>query len=237
EIDNSIKDITNILNNAPENSLIKIKNGNYEASGVRIEKSNVDIQGESLNGVKIKLYSDKNGVFFRVGKRGPETDYRADNLPVYNGTLNYWSERDFSPSVSGYPRYSNINLSNISFIISDKNGKGGGVGLEYYRVNDSSLNANIEWEKDFDFGNAVRFHYCKNLKLPFLKVESNPKVIFGMLYYWSYGLKAGNLNLGSAKLVSAEFKHSVNSYISNLVTSGDGRSNYRGVNIGYGSIN
>lgn len=38
EINNSIKDITNILNNAPENSVIKIKNGNYEASGVKIEK-------------------------------------------------------------------------------------------------------------------------------------------------------------------------------------------------------
>ncbi|OON24951.1 hypothetical protein BI372_02615 [Acinetobacter pittii] len=38
EIDGSIKNITNILNNAPENSVIKIKNGNYEASGVRIEK-------------------------------------------------------------------------------------------------------------------------------------------------------------------------------------------------------
>ncbi|OON24950.1 hypothetical protein BI372_02610 [Acinetobacter pittii] len=81
------------------------------------------------------------------------------------------------------------------------------------------------------------FHYCKNLKLPFLRIESNPKVIFGMLYYWSYGLKGGDLNFGNANLVSAEFKHSVNSYISNLVTSGDGRSNYRGVNVGYGSIN
>lgn len=237
EIDNSIKDITNILNNAPENSVIKIKNGNYEASGVQIEKNNITILGESLKGVSIKLYANKNGVFFRVGKRGPETDYRSDNLPVYNGTLNYWSEKEFSPSTLNYPRYSNINISNITFLLSDKNGKGVGSGIEYYRVNDSSLNAIVKWEKYFDFGNAVRFHYCKNLNLPFLRIESNPKVIFGMLYYWSYGLKGGDLNFGNANLVSAEFKHSVNSYISNLVTSGDGRSNYRGVNIGYGSIN
>lgn len=238
EINNSIKDITNILNNAPENSLIKIKNGNYEASGVKIEKNNITILGESLNGVNIKLYAnEKNGVFFRVGKRGPETDYRPDNLPVYNGTLNSWSEKDFSPSTLDYPRYSNIHISNITFVLSDKNGKGVGSGIEYYRVNESSLNATVKWEKYFDFGNAVRFHYCKNLKLPFLRIESNPKVTFGMLYYWSYGLNGGDLNFGNANLVSAEFKHSVNSYISNLVTFGDGRSNYRGVNIGYGSIN
>lgn len=236
EIDNSIKNITDILNNAPENSVIKIKNGNYEASGVQIEKNNITIQGESLQGVKIKLYANKNGVFFRVGKRGAESDYRPDNLPVYNGTFNSWSENNFSPSTLNYPRYSNINVSNITFLLSNKNGKGVGSGIEYYRVNDSSLNAIVKWEKYFDFGNAVRFHYCKNLRLPFLKIESNPKVIFGMLYYWSYGLKAGDLNFGNAELVSAEFKHSINSYISNLVTTGDGRPNYRGVNIGYGSI-
>jgi hypothetical protein len=236
-IDGKNKDITEILNNLSSNTLVKIKNGTYTASGVKIENNNVRIVGESIDGVKIFISAGKGGLFFRVGKRGPVTDYNTDNLPKYNGTMSQWDENNFSPSVDKYPRYKNINIENITFVLSGKNGSGVGSGIDFYRVDDSGFKIKVKWDTLFDFGNAIRIHYCKNMDIPYVKIDSNKNSVYSMLYYWSYGLKGGEWDIGAAKVLAIDFKHTVNGNLEYLMARGDGKKGNSALSVGYGSIN
>lgn len=235
-IDQKTKDISNILNSLSDNTTVKIKNGTYTASGIKIEKNNIKIIGESIDNVKIIVSTDEDGVFFRAGKRGPATDYSDDNLPRYNGTLNYWDEKQFSPATKSYPRYKNIRVDDLTIILSDKNGSGAGTGFDFYRVDGGGFKIKVKWDSPFKFGNAVRVNYSKNLDIPYLKIDDNKNSTYSMLYYWSYGLNGGNWDIGQANVLSIDFKHSIKGFVNSLTANGTGNVGYHAVNIGYGTI-
>lgn len=236
-IHNNISDISDILNNAPSNTLIQIRDGNYIASGVKIEKNNILIQGQSIDGVKITVSADSSGIFMRFGKRGPSTDYHNDNLPQYNGTIDYWDELEYSPATTDYPRYTGIGIDSVTIILSNSNGIGGNTGLDFYRVNDPILNAKVRWTSKFVFGNGVRVHFCKNMRSELLEIDDNENSTYTMIYYWSYGLNADTWKIGKGNILSIDFKHSVNGYIKYLEASGRGAVGNSAINFGYGSIN
>ncbi|MDC5277535.1 hypothetical protein OHW85_18560 [Acinetobacter baumannii] len=233
-IDNTVSDISSILNSAPENTLVQIRNGQYIASGVQIEKNNFKI--EMQDGAKIILKSGSNGIFMRFGKRGADTDTNADNLPQHNGTIDYWDENEFSPSTPTYPRYENLGISGGTIVIDNSNGVGGNTGIDFYRCNNPILETNIKWSSNFTFGNAVRVWFCKDMRSNYLKIDGNEKSTFTMLYYWSFGLRAGYWDIGKGSDTSMEFKHSVDGYVRTLKVEGSGGA-CKAFNIGYGGIN
>ncbi len=235
-IDNSITDISNIINSAPSSTLIQIRNGNYTASGIFVEKDDVLIQGQSMDGVKITTAAGASGNFIRFGKRGPSTDYHSDNLPQYNGTIDYWDESQFSPALPDYPRYNNIGIDNVTIILSDANGIGSNTGVDFYRVNNPILNAKVKWTSKFAFGNGVRIHFCKNMQSKYLEVEDNEYSTYTVLYYWSYGLNAGIWKIGKGQTLSIDFKHSVRGYVKHLESTSRGETGISAVNFGYGGI-
>lgn len=235
-IDNSVTDISSLLNNVQENTLVFIKNGDYTASGVKVEKNNVVIQGQSIDGVKITVSADTSGIFMRFGKRGPDTDYNNDNLPQFNGTLNYWDEAQYSPSSATYPRYTNLGIDNATIILSNISGVGGSTGIDFYRCNDPVFNAHIKWSSNFAFGNGVRIHFCKNMQSEYLEVDDNENSTYTVLYYWSYGLNAGTWKIGKGQTLSIDFKHSVRGYVRHLESTARGATGNSAVNFGYGGI-
>lgn len=229
--------LNKLLSVIPEYSTIYLENGEYDFSGTEIRKNGIRILGESKDGVIIKLKADPvSGVFFRCGKRGPSSDYRSDNLPVYNGTLNYWDVNHYSPAVPDYPRYKNIRVDNVTFLLSDENGAGSSTGIDFYRIDGGGLDAKIKWTSSFNFGNALRIHYCKDLDIPNLEIDDNENSTYSVLYYWSYGLNGGIWKIGKGNLLSIDFKHSVNGYIRYLEAYGRGILGYTAVNFGYGGI-
>lgn len=230
-------DITDILNNAPSDTDIYIKNGNYITKGVKIEKDNVVIRGQSIDGVKIKLTAGADGIFLRFGKRGPSSDYHNDNLPQYNGTKRYYDEADYSPSSASYPRFKGSGIDGATFIISGDNGTGAATGLDFYRMDNPILNAKVKWESKISMGNGVRIHFCKNMRSDILEVDDNENSTYSVLYYWSYGLNAGEWKIGKGNVLSIDFKHSVNGNIRYLEARGRGGVGNSAVNFGYGGIN
>ncbi|MDS7929219.1 hypothetical protein RMB13_06970 [Acinetobacter sp. V102_4] len=233
-IDNSVSDISSILNSAPENTLVQIRNGQYTGSGIQIEKSNFKI--EMQDGVVLTLKAGSNGIFLRFGKRGADTDTNADNLPQHNGTIDYWDENEFSPSTPTFIRHENLGITGGTIVIDNTNGVGGNTGIDFYRCNSPVLETKIKWSSKFNFGNAVRVWFCKDLQSNYLKIDDNENSTFTMLYYWSYGLRAGDWDIGKGVDTSMEFKHSVDGYVRTLKARGsDGVC--KAVNFGYGSIN
>lgn len=227
-------DISDVLNTIPENSTVILKNGNYAASGVNIEKDNYKI--EMQDGVNLTLKAGSNGVFMRFGKRGPSSDYNDDNLPQHDGTLDYWDETHYSQATPEYPRYKNLGISGGTIILDNSNGSGNSTGVDFYRCDNPILETNVKWSSKFAFGNGVRIHFCKNMISSYLNIDDNENSTFTILYYWSYGLRAGSWDIGMGQDTSMEFKHSVDGYVRTLKCRGSGGA-CKALNYGYGSIN
>lgn len=222
----------------PEYSTIYLENGDYDFTGLEILKNGIRVLGESKEKTLVTAKADPvTGVFLRCGKRGPSSDYRNDNLPVYNGTLRHWDESQYSPATPNYPRYSDIRIDNITLILSDANGIGTGTGLDFYRINGGGFDLKVKWASNFSFGNGIRVHFCKDLDIPFLEIEENTNSTYSMLYYWSYGLKGGKWKIGSGNVLAVDFKHSVNGKVDDLEAYGRNVIGVSAVNVGYGSIN
>lgn len=235
-IDNTITDITNIVNTAPADTLIQIRNGNYTAAGILVEKNNVLIQGQSMDGVQITVSAGPSSTFMRFGKRGPDTDYHNDNLPQYNGTITYWDEAHYSPASPEHPRYKGLGIDNATIILNNANGIGSNTGVDFYRCDNPILNAKVKWTSKFAFGNGVRIHFCKDMKSDYLEVGDNENSTYTVLYYWSYGLNAGIWKIGKGATLSIDFKHSVNGYVRYLESRARGVAGNSAVNFGYGGI-
>lgn len=227
-------DISDVLNTIPENSTVLIKNGAYAASGVQIEKNNFKI--EMQDGVVLTLKAGANGVFMRFGKRGPSTDTNADNLPQHNGTIDYWDELHYSQATPEYPRHKKLGISGGTILLDNSDGVGGNVGVEFHRCDNPILDSHVKWSSKFSFGNAVRVWFCKDMQSDVLTIDDNENSTFTMLYYWSYGLRAGDWDIGAGQDTSMEFKHSVDGYVSTLKCRGSGGA-CKALNYGYGSIN
>lgn len=227
-------DISETLAAIPGNSTVLVKNGEYSAAGVQIEKNNFKI--EMQDGVVLTLKAGANGVFMRFGKRGPSTDTNADNLPQHNGTIDYWDELHYSQATPEYPRHNKLGISGGTILLDNSNGVGGNVGVEFHRCDNPILDSHVKWSSKFSFGNAVRVWFCKDMQSDVLTIDDNENSTFTMLYYWSYGLRAGTWDIGNGIDTSMEFKHSVDGYVRTLKCSGSGGS-CKALNYGYGSIN
>lgn len=227
-------DISDTLNTIPENSTVLVKNGEYSAAGVQIEKNNFKI--EMQDGVVLTLKAGANGVFMRFGKRGPSTDANADNLPQHNGTIDYWDELHYSQATPEYPRHKKLGISGGTILLDNSDGVGGNVGVEFHRCDNPILDSHVKWSSKFSFGNAVRVWFCKDMQSDVLTIDDNENSTFTMLYYWSYGLRAGDWDIGAGVDTSMEFKHSVDGYVRILKCRGSGGT-CKALNYGYGSIN
>lgn len=227
--------MSTLIDAVPEYSTIYLPDGDYDLSGLQIEKNGIRILGQSKEGVRITVSADAtSGIFFRCGKRGPDTDYRDDNLPVYDGTIEHFDADEYSPAVTDYPRYKDIRVDNVTIVVSDAGGVGVNTGFDFYRVDGGGFDIKLEWSSQFEFGNGIRVQFCSNLDCPYVQTDDNPNVTFNFLHYWTWGTRGGLWDIGTGDELSMEFKHGVNVHINDLRITGNSLSSYA-LDIGYGS--
>ncbi|MEX6002063.1 hypothetical protein AB6H14_07605 [Providencia vermicola] len=226
-----------LITNAPPQSILYFPNGDYLLRGIKVQRDDISIIGQSIDGVRITLGAGSDGIFWRCGVRGPMSDTRNDNIPVYAGNDDFYVAANCSPALHGYPRNKNIKLNNITFILTDRFGTGNGVGVEFHRLDDYEKNIKIEWESEFEFGNGCRHYFCNGLKSDIFVTAPNKNTTYSVLYFWSFGARIGEWQIGEGKVLNIDFKHAVD--LQAKVIKGISTTALTGgaVQFGYGSRN
>lgn len=226
-----------LITNAPPQSILYFPNGDYLLRGIKVQRDDISIVGQSIDGVRITLGAGSDGIFWRCGVRGPMSDTRNDNIPVYAGNDDFYVAANCSPALPDYPRNKNIKLNNITFILTDRFGTGNGVGVEFHRLDDYEKNIKIEWESEFEFGNGCRHYFCNGLKSDIFVTAPNKNTTYSVLYFWSFGARIGEWQIGEGKVLNIDFKHAVD--LQAKVIKGISTTGLTGgaVQFGYGSRN
>ncbi|EKE82889.1 hypothetical protein [Idiomarina xiamenensis] len=227
--------IQHIYDSVTSGVLIKLPEGTVKVSGFNGLRDNIGFIGHGKGKTYLHIdHSDNSGIGFRFGKR-ILTDTRSDNLPVYDGTIDYFDENQFSPADNENPRIKNPTLKNLTVIMG---GAGGTSYLDFMRVDGGQLDVEFEWQGSPVASNGLRCFFCSNLDIPNLIMPRNLNVTFSALWFWCYGFKGDCWVSKGAKTTGLEFKHVVAFNVKNAkyLGSNDTEATF-GISIGYGSRN
>lgn len=201
--------------------------GAYSFSGFLLEKDGIELIGQSKSGTVFNVTQGSNGISFRCGKRGADSDARADNLPVFNGVNPVFTLADYSPATPERPRYKDIRVDNVTLNFIGNHA----TGFDFYRIDGGGYDVNITFSGTPTMGNVIRTFFCTNLWIPELETADNVNALYNVFIYWSYGIKGRTWKVGRGSDTGLEFKHGVNVRIDDVILAGATFP----LNIGYGS--